>query len=158
MDDAGMEKERQRNDEPRVVPGRRSPIGTTQERPGTAVASRAAASKSSEAPSGWGYHGCKRASIGGSVAAWKRASSRMSDAEGFKYARERGARSGEQKARLCSRKIIDVSVLIPWAFVVMYAWMKARDMITPIRPTRERNCRVWMPVLTYPTFAPSVRQ
>ena len=56
-------------------------------------------------------------------------------------------------------QLIDVTVLITWAFVVMYAWMKFSNLIVPIRPTREQELlgldASQMGVLAYPDFEPA---
>jgi Amt family ammonium transporter len=55
-------------------------------------------------------------------------------------------------------QLIDVTALIIWAFVVMYAWMKFSNLIIPIRPTREEELEgldaTQMGVLAYPDFQP----
>jgi len=56
-------------------------------------------------------------------------------------------------------QLIDVSVLITWAFVVMFAWMKFSNLIIPIRPTAEEELKgldaTQMGVLAYPDFQPA---
>ena len=54
---------------------------------------------------------------------------------------------------------IDLAVLVTWAFVVMYAWMKFSNLIVPIRPTKEEELKgldaTQMGVLAYPDFQPA---
>jgi Amt family ammonium transporter len=53
-------------------------------------------------------------------------------------------------------QIIDLAVLVTWAFSVMYAWMKLSNMIVPIRPTAEEELKgldaTQMGILAYPDF------
>ncbi|HTT19126.1 MAG TPA: ammonium transporter [Candidatus Sulfotelmatobacter sp.] len=54
---------------------------------------------------------------------------------------------------------IDLAVLVTWAFVVMYAWMKFSNLIIPIRPTTEEEVKgldaTQMGVRAYPDFQPA---
>jgi ammonium transporter, Amt family len=54
---------------------------------------------------------------------------------------------------------IDLAVLVTWAFVVMYAWMKFSNLIIPIRPSAEEEIKgldaTQMGVLAYPDFQPA---
>jgi ammonium transporter, Amt family len=53
-------------------------------------------------------------------------------------------------------QIIDLAVLVTWAFSVMYAWMKLSNLIVPIRPTAEEELKgldaTQMGILAYPDF------
>ena len=56
-------------------------------------------------------------------------------------------------------QLIDVSVFITWAFVVMYVSMKFSNLIIPIRPTAEEELKgldgTQVGVLAYPDFEPA---
>jgi Amt family ammonium transporter len=56
-------------------------------------------------------------------------------------------------------QLIDLTALIVWAFVVMYAWMKFSNLIVPIRPSAKDELKgldvTQMGVLAYPDFQPS---